>query len=37
MQYTAYHRLGSLLSVVALVTAASLTSSQCTNEIRCAM
>ena len=37
MQYTAYHRLGSLLSVVAPVTTASLMSSKCTNEIRCAM
>ena len=30
MQYTAYHRLGSLLSVVAPVTATSLMSSKCT-------
>ena len=30
MQYTAYHRLGSLLSVVAPVTAASLMSSKYT-------
>ena len=37
MQYTAYHRLGSLLSVVAPVTTASLMSSKCTNGIRCAM
>lgn len=35
MQYTAYHRLGSTLSVVAPVTAASLMSSRFTNEIRC--
>ena len=30
MQYTAYHRLGSLLSVVAPVTATSLVNSKCT-------
>ena len=30
MQYTAYHRLGSLRSVVAPVTATSLMSSKCT-------